>query len=391
MKTFPKLYKRASTGAVLEWWMDYNPATGEYRTCSCQKGGKVKIKAWTQPEAKNVGRSNETTPQKQGLVEIEAKYESQKKDHYFELESDIDRKLFFVPMLAEKFADVSEKIVYPAFMQRKFNGIRCINHGEGYAENGKGAFSRTGEEFFCIDHIKEEIDDILARFPKALLDGELFKYGVPLNKIASLVSVNTKLKDVTPERLAEAKSIIEYHIYDGFGFFDTAQESPFSERHEALKSLLTGYKYLKPVETFSVKSNKEAKTLLDRFLKEKYEGGILRMDDPYYNDRCDSLIKMKKFHDAEYEVVDILASKKGDWGGKAKKIVCKLPDGCGKDGAVTFESNIRGSMPEMEKLFKEKEKHIGKMATVTYQELSPYGVPLIPYTELPFRDYERKV
>jgi len=390
MKTFPTLYKRAKSGEVLLWWMDYKPETGEYRTCSCQKNGKVKIKAWTQPEAKNVGKSNASTPQSQGLTEIEAKYVQQRKDHYFDSEKDIDRKLFFVPMLAEKFADVADKIIYPAFMQRKFNGIRCINHGEGYAENGAGAFSRTGEEFFCIDHIKEEIEDILNRFPRALTDGELFKYGVPLNEIASLVSVNTKLKDVTPERLEKAKRIIEYHIYDGFGFFGVTQESPFSERHEALKSLLKDYTYLKAVETFKVNSNKEAKALLDRFLKEKYEGGILRIDDPYYNDRCDSLIKMKKFHDEEYEVVDILASKKGDWGGKAKKIVCRLPAGSGKDGASTFESNIRGTMPEMEKLFKEKDRHIGKMATVTYQELSPYGVPLIPYTELPFRDYETK-
>lgn len=383
IKEYPTLYKKASTGKTVIWWMELNQETGAYRTCSGQKGGKVKEIAWTMPKPKNVGKANETCTVEQGVSEVEAKYEKQLKSQYFWDEADINRVLFFQVMLAEKFMDRFEDIVYPVRVQRKFNGTRCAIHGDGNAwETGAGAYSRKGEQYFCVEHILEETNDIIKRFPKALLDGEMFKHGVPLNEITSLVSVNRKAKDVTPEDLKRAREIIEFHIYDGFGFKGVNQCDPFSVRHEALQKILSGYKYLKPVETFTANNYDEVIALLERFIAEGYEGAIIRTEEEYENKRSNNLLKLKKFIDAEFEVVDIIASEKGDWAGKAKRIVIKLPNG------ETSESNIKGKMEDLEKLYKERHKHIGKLCTVKFQEYSPNGVPLIPYTELPFRDYE---
>ncbi|MGM1231311.1 hypothetical protein, partial [Escherichia coli] len=69
----------------------------------------------------------------------------------------------------------------------------------------------------------------------------------------------------------------------------------------------------------------------------------------------------------------------------AKAVWCELPNGV-KD--KKFKSNIRGSQAELKAVLENQDKYIGEMITVDFQEYSPYGVPLIPYTDLLIRNYE---
>lgn len=381
---YPTLYKRSSKGKIVVWWMELDEDGERYRTHSGQKDGKIKATGWTYPNPKNVGKANETDQITQCRLEIDAKYEKQLKLAYFKSEADVDRKRFFQPMLAEKFMEQCDKISYPVLVQRKLNGTRCVIHGEiDGIESGAGAFSRKGEQYFCVEHIIRDLTKIHARYPNLVFDGELFKHGVPLNEIASLVSVNRKAKDVTDEDRNKARQIIQFHIYDCWN-----ADHPEWTNIQRLTFLKSIFKELKfefcvLVDTEEVNGFSAVKNRMDEYVNDGYEGAIIRIPDgKYENKRSRNLLKLKQFYDQEYEVVDIEASQKGDWAGKAKRIICKLPDG------RTFASNIRGSMKELEHLFLTKSEHIGKLATVEYQELSPYGVPLIPYTQLPFRDYE---
>ena len=45
------------------------------------------------------------------------------------------------------------------------------------------------------------------------------------------------------------------------------------------------------------------------------------------------------------------------------------PDG------VTFSTGLKGTMEYAKELLENKDSHIGKMATVRYQELTPDGIP----------------
>ena len=116
----------------------------------------------------------------------------------------------------------------------------------------------------------------------------------------------------------------------------------------------------------------------------------MQIHPPYCFGRGNQLLKLKKFEDEEFEIVEILPGEKGRWTGVAKKVLCKLPDGVtDKQGSNTFEANLRGSVEANTLLMENKDQWVGKSCTVKYQCLSKYGVPLIGYTGEPFgRDYE---
>ena len=84
------------------------------------------------------------------------------------------------PMLAHKYNP--EKADYPAYIQPKLDGVRCIFTKDG-------AYSRTGNEFKNVDHIKKDLKVVFNRYPNLILDGELYNHGLKddFEKIISLV------------------------------------------------------------------------------------------------------------------------------------------------------------------------------------------------------------
>lgn len=386
--TLPRLYARTSTGAIQQW--DIEVQGGAYRTIYGQINGQFVATAFTFCKGKNTGKANATTDDEQALKEAQAIWKKKLKEGYKEDITQIDEETFFQVQLADKFTKYQDKIVYPVGAEDKLNGIRCTI-------TKKGAFSRTGEEFFCLDHIKEELEPLFDKFPNLRLDGELFNPALKneLNKIASLVSVNRKEKDVSAEDQQRAKEIVQYHVYDGFGFHlatmdgnvEVEQSSSFMWRKEALSELLKYGNFVKFHKFELVNSYDEIVKMMDSVKAEGREGLVIKvLDAPYLNKRSKFMLKLKLFQDEEFEVIEFLEGE-GNWAGKVKKVVCKLNTPA-TNGKLMFESNIRGTMEELAQLWIDREQHIGKWVTVDFQEYSPYGVPLIPYCYPLFRDYE---
>jgi DNA ligase 1 len=374
----PILYSRTSTGAVQIWEIEIDG--GKYRTHSGQVDGKIVTKNWAEAEGKNVGKANETTPQQQALLEAQSKWDKKKKEGYHEDVNKIDSFIFFQPMLAKQFDDYKDKIKYPVFVDRKYNGIRCVR-------DIRGAFSRKGEPFFCINHILKVTNDLFKKWPNLVLDGELYNesYSSLLNRIASLVSVNRKEKDVTDKDHQESERIVKYYVYDAFNFAGVKQETRLSLRRDAIEGLLSGLPHIEIVKARVAHSEKDVYALMNEFVRDGYEGAIIRLDAAYETKRSKNLLKLKKFYDDEFKVVGIEEGT-ADWRGAAKRIICQIQKG--PHAGKTFASNIDGTYEELKELFDNKQKHIGKSATVRYQELSEYGIPLIPYCSLPFRNFE---
>jgi DNA ligase-1 len=381
----PTLYARTNTGAVQTWTVEVEG--GSYRTIHGQVDGKLQTTEWTECFGKNIGKSNETTPSDQALKEANALWKKKIKEKYKENISDIDDEGFFEPQLAKGFEEYRDEVVYPIAVEDKLNGIRCIF-------TKRGAFSRKGEEFFCLDHLKKKLEKFFSENPDAVLDGELFnpKYKNELSKIASLVSVNRKQKDVTQQDLRDAEEIVQYHIYDGFGFGKITQQTPYIERKKGLFlyiGVYTEYECIRTVNYTIVKNYQDITDLMKKVVLENREGLMIKtLNAPYVNKRTKDMLKLKVFIDEEFEALHFLEGT-GNWSGKVKKVVCKLNKPA-TNGKTTFESNIRGSMQELKKLWDEKEQHEnkGKGITVTFQEYSVYGIPLIPYCDPVFRDYE---
>ena len=106
-------------------------------------------------------------------------------------------------MLAHKYNE--DKADYPAFIQPKLDGVRCLF-------TAKGAFSRANNQFMNVEHIEQALKPFFAKNPTAILDGELYNHGLKddFEKIISLV----KKRKPTDADKAEAKELVQYHMYD---------------------------------------------------------------------------------------------------------------------------------------------------------------------------------
>ena len=106
-------------------------------------------------------------------------------------------------MLAHKYNE--DKADYPAFIQPKLDGVRCLF-------TAKGAVSRANNQFMNVQHIEQALKPFFAKNPTAILDGELYNHGLKddFEKIISLVK---KRKPTDADR-AEAKELVQYHMYD---------------------------------------------------------------------------------------------------------------------------------------------------------------------------------
>lgn len=370
-----KLYKKSTKGAVQQW--EIFVEGNSFYTEAGQVDGKITRSLPTYTIAKNEGKANATTAEQQAEVEALAKWEKKKKEGYVENLEDLDKETFIKPILAHPFKNRVKPIEYPVLMQKKMNGCRCIITKDG-------AFSRKGEQFFNIKHIIKELEPFFAMYPNLVLDGELNDPNdqTNLNRVLKLIAVTRKEKDLNSELIAESEKTVRFCIYDGY--YKGSENYGYLTRISAIRSNFAhkSLTYCYFLDSDAVDNEEEVFEYANAVISQGYEGAILRIPDmPYEHKRSMNLLKIKKFEDAEFKVLDIQDGN-GNWAGKAKQIFCELPDG------KSFISNVRGTMPFLKEVFENKQDYIGKFITVEFQDYSEYGVPLIPYTNLIVRNYE---
>lgn len=394
-KTLQTLYKIDTKGKLREWTMHIDGASF-YAVKGLVDGKKTTDKATT-TIAKNVGRSNETTPEAQAELQAQAKFQKKLDSGYALNELDAQKKKFYEPMLAHNFKDRQDELVgkYPHFSQPKLDGIRCIVRKEGDTLIGR---TRNGKEIECIPHILKSLNGFFLAHPKAILDGELYNHDLRdnFNKITSLVRKQRPIKSdkMTDKafakkqaeyqaRLAEAEDTIQYHVYDAPRINDVANENQsFDFRMDELKAKLMTNKHIILVETSEVYSLGNLNNLYGQYLEQGYEGQMVRKSlSKYDNKRSTSLLKRKEFIDAEYKVMDINIGN-GNRSGTAKHLVCYCPK-----TNTTFNSNIKGSFEYLKEIYDNRKDYIGKLATIKYFQLTPDGIPRFPYA-IAFRNYE---
>ena len=373
MKTFPTLYKKTSTGAIQLWsiGVDANTIIVNHG----QQDGKIQTTSDKIKEGKNAGRSNATTPEQQALAEATAKWEGKIKKGYVEDisraaigEKDIDGG--YDCMLAHKFVDHGHKIVYPAFVQPKFNGHRCL----ATISNGVATlWSRTRKPITSCPHIIVELQRL---YPDGdhQIDGELYNHAYKDNfeELASLIR-----QEVPAAKCTE----VEYHIYDNPSASSFADrignlQEKFKAYNMMTGMLRTGYplRYLHLTETVSVADEDAMMLAFEDFLKNGYEGAMARnAKGEYQGKRSYNLQKIKEFQDGDYPIVGIKEGRGGYAG--CGIFVCKNPAG------DTFDVKMRGPKERLQEFFKNHPLWSGKTLVVKYQYISKYGIPIFPVGE----------
>ena len=275
------------------------------------------------------------------------------------------------PMLAHKVNDKKIDFNEPVFIQPKLDGVRCLFTKDG-------AYSRTGKQFHNLRYIELRLAPFFDKNPDVILDGELYNHDLR-DDFEQIISLVRKQKPTDEDRLNSA-DMIQYHVYDYI--------IPFIGYEARLKWLTSNKDHLWsnvviPVETHRVYKYEEAANMhYDGFLKQGYEGSILRLNGAYEQKRSYNLQKFKDFSDDEATIVGYEAGK-GKRTGTLGKFFMMDDDGVkfgcppGKGFNYTDLANILNNVHD----------YIGKRATFTYFERTKAGNYRHPQFKC-IRDYE---
>ena len=361
MVTYTKLYQKDQTGKVRYWYMQQDE--NKYRSISGIQGREdtsEQISEWSYAEGKNIGKVNETTPAEQAALIVMSTYRIRTEQGYAE-DLKYAGKKFFQPMLAAKYFGLNQKkrdelFKEPVYIQSKLDGIRCIVTKDGM-------FSRHGKELLSAPHIRKSLSKVFDKYPDLILDGELYNHDLNAD-FNQIISLARKTKP-TEEDLKESEKHIQYWIYD----LPSCPEN-FHGRNWELAKLWIEFekefnKYCVCVETHLVTSDEEVQNRLEDYLDHGYEGAIVRLNKMYENKRTNSLLKVKKFEDEEFTIVDIEEGR-GNLAGKAGRIIVDV------DGK-RVSAGLKFSHEDAAEIWQHRQYYIGRKATIKYFNRTPDG------------------
>ena len=274
-------------------------------------------------------------------------------------------------MLAHKYNE--DKADYPAFIQPKLDGVRCLF-------TAKGAFSRANNRFMNVDHIEQALKPFFAKNPTAVLDGELYNHELKddFEKIISLV----KKRKPTDEDRLEAAELVQYHVYD----VASMKIGGYATRLNYLNSdVFKGFATwpIMQVDTKVAHDFDDATRFHAKNLKLGYEGSIYRSwSGKYKGTRSWDLMKFKDFNDTEATIVGYEIGK-GKRQGTLGKFIMQDDEGVefgcppGKGYDYKDLANMLNNIHD----------YIGQRATFTYFQRTQAGSYRHPHYKA-LRNYE---
>ena len=363
------MYGVTSKGAIKTWACDVLDNGDDTATLvimtRTKHGGKEVRREEVITEGKNLGKANETSPLEQATSEAESRYRKKvKKGYATEIPTDLSKADTNAlglpkPMLAHPL-DKVKKVEFPAWFQPKFDGHRALVT----RQNGEiMMYSRGGDRILTMEHILDHLDDKVKE--GEFYDGELYLHGELLQNIGSYIRKYRK---------GISETII-YYIYD------VMRPEPYTQRLNHLRITLTDVSddETKPIflaPTTLVQSLAEAMQLRNAVIAEGYEGGMLRTPDVEYRAgfKSRTLIKLKKFDDNEFKIVDVVEGKDrivNDVNLKVACFVCEI-----SPGGPRFEVTSMGDMHEKDRTWWSRKDFMEKMLTVQHsgytKELKPW-------------------
>lgn len=362
----PILYHKAKGGDLRQWqvWTEGPNILTEYGQVGGQLQTSCKVAV-----AKNIGRSNETSPDEQAKLEAEALWKY-KLDRKYSISPKEAEEPLNLPMLAHSFEGTKRsKFRFPADAQPKLDGVRCIA-----SRDHKGNItltSRNGKSW-DIPLIEKQLAEWLPE--NMILDGEIYIHGESCQRITSLAkSANPKGKSFKPD-----SKDLEYHVYD-VPVIDGDDLLTWQDRRLMLGEIALKHKQL-IVPNILVNNEKQALDAHGSFIQAGYEGAILRAFHGQYlwGYRSSELLKVKEFRDGEFRV---LSAREGR--GKMEGGVIWV---CQNDvNDKTFECTMKIPLAERQRMFANKEDFIGKLLTVRYFDRTDDLKPRFP-VGIVFRD-----
>ena len=330
-------------------------------------GGTITLDQPTKVDTKK----SQPTVKAQAIFDAKSRLNDKTKTGYLDDHEAAKDFIMVRPMGANHFKDRGHNIVFPAIAQRKYDGVRVLISKDA---NGKVTLqSRGGETYQGFTDIENAVKRM--NLPTGfVLDGELYQHGKALQAISGLArkGASEAWAGMTEKQKADSsakKNKMYVRVYDGINTKDFTE--PFFTRYNKAMEVIKGHDTkLKKVESYIVGSPEELWEQQEDFLKEGYEGAMVRNLQSVYKlgpSKSNDLLKLKNFDDDEFLVVGATDAGGGHSG--AVMWTCETTDTNGDK--VQFQVTPLGTLEKRREQYKDKDKYIGKMLTVRYMGLNP--------------------
>ena len=366
----PRLFKTTKTNAVQI--CDIKTIDDTFVVTFGQLDGELQTKTTT-CSGKNEGRSNNTTPSEQAVLEARAKWEKKVKAGYTtDQAAPVSVQL---PQKVKTYVGNENKITFPAYSTYKYNGVNATYWLQ--ADGTLKLTSRGGNEYPPIPHLEPAIQAVLSALATSSINGELYIHGEHLQDITSAVK---KPKALSKQLVFK---FFEFPTYEAPEWWVTPPYTVNSFKYkatqlEALKYAkdVVQYKHATPVELVAVKDVNELEAHYNKAMSEGYEGTVIYNQDAEYrfNERSSSVYKYKKAIDAEFVVHSYELDKNGH-----------VVYHCYTSEGKSFKVKRKGTNEERTLDAIEPYNNIGKWLKTEFEIYSKALVPLKP-VGLCFRD-----
>jgi ATP-dependent DNA ligase len=275
------------------------------------------------------------------------------------------------PMLANvyKGVDLDNIIVQP-----KYDGLRAAifkitTSNVLGSESEWTILSRDGKTY-VLPHITNMFARYLDNTPyeNVCFDGELYIHGKPVNYIKASVPMVTKSGKIS--RVENDPTVVQFVAYD-----IRATGIDQATRLLMLENIFNGYIevpqnniVLSP--SWKLGGRSRVYDFRDRFIKEGYEGAMIRFPDTFYKfgSRSADLLKVKKTLIGSFRCIDVIPKDKED------TALFIMENDLNSE---TFKCNPTGTYEVRKEALINKHKHIGNFYDVTY--FSRSGVNNLPF------------
>jgi len=182
---------------------------------------------------------------------------------------------------------------------RKLDGVRCIAICDNLG-NVK-LHSRAGKEFDTLDKVKEDL--IYAMKPNTVWDGEICILDEDGNESFQGIMKEIRRKDHTIPN----PTFLVFDCLTLEEFNSGTSTRKLSERIikdlQPMHNSIEGYDTLQALEMTKVDSFEQIQSMADEADSLGHEGIMIRKDCEYKGKRSNDILKVKKMHDEEYEIV----------------------------------------------------------------------------------------
>ena len=388
----PCLYKRAKTGDIQYWQIQVDDTT------IIKQSGKLGTKKpiihrEVISTGKNIGKSNETTPRAQALMQMASDWARKRDEGYKSLvdlgimeygdyvskdgqdlslaemlqvqlpQFNTDANLNLKPMLAptKGWKKGDKKNKYPKFAEPKLDGVRSTIIIDGLDIN---ILSRSGKPYDTLQHIVAALKRGIAKGAflktgKVILDGEIYLHGLLLEEINEAVK---KPNDNTPK--------LQFWCYDV-----PSKNGNQQERSYEMLSLVADINEPEICFTvqYGVNNDDDVEKLHNDWVEKGFEGAMLKDPAGTYQpgQRSSYWTKVKMFDDSEF------AFKNFEFGQRGVEDLVAV---CWVDvnGQLEeFRAKMQGTLEMKEKLYQRDDLE-GRSLTVKHFGYSKYGIPNLP-------------